>query len=517
VTSSDLAPVLELLHERQQRGGRISGVDIEALAPIAGISPAELYAVITAYPRFRLAAGSGSAVCHGPACALRGSGEAARTLGVGDRASCLGLCDQPVALWTDDGPRVARLTDAAKLEIAAAPKATIGVTETAFFGDEDPIDAVVAAVRCSPEEIIAVVDESGLQGRGGAAFPTGRKWAALRGAAAEEKYLVCNADESEPGTFKDRSVLDHQARRLLAGMRIAAHAIGATRGLIYLRCEYARQLDILNDEIRRLHREGHLGDGFDVVIRRGAGAYVCGEETALLNSLEGRRPIPRERPPYPTTSGLFGAPTLVQNVETLAAVPAIVLRGGAWYRRAGQPKLYCVSGDVAAPGVFELPTSTTARELLDRAGCDLGRLQAFTVGGLSGGLLSPEALDLRLDFEAVRRHGAHLGSGAVIAIDASRCLLDFVCQALRFFAEESCGKCFPCRIGTARLVERLEAIRAGAMGDLQEVREIVQALDRGAACGLGVAAGLIARDLLGRFGREVAAHGRRRCSAGAEP
>jgi NADH-quinone oxidoreductase subunit F len=515
MTSSDLAPVLELLHERQQRSGQISEGDIAALAPVAGISPAELYAVITAYPRFRLAPGPGAAVCCGPACALHGSREVAQALGVEGKASCLGLCDQPVALLTDEGPRIARPTDPARPEIPAAPSVTIGVPETAFFGDEDPLDAVVAAVRRPPEEIIRIVDESGLQGRGGAAFPTGRKWAALRGATAQEKYLVCNADESEPGTFKDRTILDHQARRLLAGMRIAAHAIGATRGIIYLRCEYARQLDVLNDEIQRLRDEGHLGAGFDVVIRRGAGAYVCGEESALLNSLEGRRPIPRDRPPYPTTSGLFGAPTLVQNVETLAAVPAILHRGGAWYRNAGQPKLYCVSGDVAAPGVFELPMSTTARELLDLAGCDLDSIQAFTLGGLSGGLLSPEALDLRLDFETVRTHGAHLGSGALIAIDASRCLLGFVREALRFFAEESCGKCFPCRLGTLRLRERLEALSAGETAEQEEIREIILALDRGAACGLGVAAGMITRDLLGTFGREVAAHGRGGCSAGA--
>jgi NADH-quinone oxidoreductase subunit F len=510
MTSSDLAPMLELLHERQERSGQISEEDIAALAPAAGVSPAELHAAVSAYARFRLTPGSGTAVCQGPACALGGSREVARTLGVGEAVSCLGLCDQPVALLTDAGPRIAR---PAGLELPAESRVTVGVPETAFFGDEDPFEAVLAAVRRPPEEVIQVVDESGLQGRGGAAFPTGRKWAALRARTVREKYLVCNADESEPGTFKDRAILDHQARRLLAGMRAAAHAIGATRGIIYLRCEYARQLDILTDEIRRLRDERHLGAEFDVVVRRGAGAYVCGEETALLNSLEGRRPIPRDRPPYPTTSGLFGAPTLVQNVETLAAVPAILHRGAGWYQKAEQPKLYCVSGDVEAPGVFELPMSTTARELLVRAGGALERLQAFTLGGLSGGLLSPEALDLRLDFQTVRTHGSHLGSGAVVAIDGSRCLLDFVRMAARFFADESCGKCFPCRLGTLRLVERLDALGDGDAAGQGEVPEIIRALDRGSACGLGVAAGLIARDLLETFGDEVEAHARGGCSA----
>ncbi len=513
MTSSDLAPMLELLHERQQRSGQISEEDIAALAPVAGVSPAELHAVVTAYARFRLEPGSGSAVCHGPACALRGSRELARTLGVEEEVSCLGLCDQPVALLTDEGPRIARPLHPAGLELPATPSVTIGVPQTVFFGDEDPFDAALAAIRRSPEEIIRIVDESGLQGRGGAAFPTGRKWAALREATAGERHLVCNADESEPGTFKDRAILDHQPRRLLAGIRIAAHAIGATQAILYLRYEYARQFGILNEEIRRLREEGHLGRELDVVIRRGAGAYVCGEETALLNSLEGRRPIPRDRPPYPTTSGLFGAPTLVQNVETLAAVPAILHRGGAWYRNAGQPKLYCVSGDVAAPGVFELPMSTSARELLTLAGGDVDSLQAFTLGGLSGGLLSPEALDLRLDFGTVRKHGAHLGSGAVVALDGSRCLLGFVRDALRFFAEESCGKCFPCRLGTLRLFERLEALDAGDGAGQEEVPEIIRTLDRGSACGLGVAAGLITRDLLGTFGGEVQAHTGGGCSA----
>jgi NADH-quinone oxidoreductase subunit F len=271
----------------------------------------------------------------------------------------------------------------------------------------------------------------------------------------------------------------------------------------------------LSSAVRRLRDEGHLGVGFDVVIRRGAGAYVCGEETALLSSVEGRRPVPRDRPPYPTTSGLFGAPTLVHNVETLAAVPAIVQRGGAWFRDAGRPKLYCVSGDVAAPGVFELPMARTVRELLGLAGGDLDGLQAFTLGGLSGGLLSPEALGLPLDFESVRRHGAELGSGAVVAIDGSRCLLAFVREALRFFEEESCGKCFPCRLGTRRLRERLEALSEGEAARPGEMAEIIRVLDRGSACGLGVAAGSIAGDLLRNFGREVAAHERGRCSADA--
>jgi NADH-quinone oxidoreductase subunit F len=510
----DIAAALELLHERQARRGFVAEEDLVAVAPVAGLSTTELYGVVTAYPRLHLGAGSPSAVCCGPVCMMKGAREVGGALGAPGHTACLGLCDQPVGVLAGDGPRVTAQDDALRLEMPAITSVAVGVPESAFFGDDDPFATVDEALGGSPADLINSVCESGLRGRGGAGFPTGRKWAAVRAAEGETKYVVCNADESEPGTFKDRQIIDHQPRRLLAGMCLAGYAIGARLGIVYIRYEYGPQAERLRREIERLRQEGRLGREFDVVVRRGAGAYVCGEETALLNSLEGRGPTPRERPPYPTTHGLFGAPTLVQNVETLAAVPAIVARGPAWYRDARTPKLYCVSGDVASPGVFELPMTVTVRELLTRAGAHIDDIKAFTLGGLSGGFLSAEHLDLRLDFEAPRAVGAHLGSGAIIALDVRRCVVRFLLEAMRFFADESCGKCFPCRIGVVRLRERLEAVVGHKAIDSGEMREIIGVLRTGVACGLGAAAGLMAGNLLDRFGQEVEAHRQGNCPAG---
>jgi NADH-quinone oxidoreductase subunit F len=510
----DIASALELLHERQARRGFVAEEDLVAIAPIAGLSATEFYGVVTAYPRLRLAPGNPSAVCSGPACVMKGAREVGGALGTTDHTACLGLCDQPVAVLTKDGPRVASHANPLRLEVPAITPVVVGVPESAFFGDDDPFAAVDEALAGSQADLIESVCDSGLRGRGGAGFPTGRKWAAVRAAAGETKYVVCNADESEPGTFKDRQIIDRQPRRLLAGMRLAGHAIGARSGIVYIRFEYGPQVERLRCEIERLRQEGRLGRGFDVVVRRGAGAYVCGEETALLNSLEGRGPTPRERPPYPTTHGLFGVPTLVQNVETLAAVPAIIARGPAWYRDAGAPKLYCVSGDVPSPGVFELPMTVTARELLTRAGGHIDEIKAFTLGGLSGGLLCADHLDLRLDFEAPRAMGAHLGSGAIIVLDARRCVVRFLLAAVRFFADESCGKCFPCRIGVVRLRERLEGAVGQTPIDTGEMRAIIGVLRRGSACGLGAAAGLMVENLLDRFGHELDAHSYGTCPAG---
>jgi len=439
----------------------------------------------------------------------------------GGETHCLGICDQPVAALTADGPRILRAGAAPAVPRVLPP--VIGVRESAFFGDDDPVEIARAAMSAGPEGLIEAISASGLQGRGGAGFPAGRKWAMVRAAGGERKYVVCNLDESEPGTFKDRYILDHQPRRLLAGMVIAARAVGAAVGVIYIRFEYQRQRRRLLAEIDALRQEGLLGEGFDIVVRRAAGLYVCGEESALLNSLEGRRPTPRDRPPYPTDAGLFGCPTLVQNAETLAAVPAIVARGASWYREAGSPKLYCVSGDVAAPGVYELPLGAVAAELLERAGA--GSLKAFTLGGLSGGLLPAFALDVRLDFEDPRRYGAALGSGALVVLGPSRCAVQFALEGMRFFAGESCGKCFPCRIGTTRLRERLQVLSGGpsaaaggftAEGGLAEMAGIIEVLQTGSACGLGPAAGTLARHLLEYFPDEVNAHKEGHCPDVAE-
>ncbi|MFC1707686.1 NADH-ubiquinone oxidoreductase-F iron-sulfur binding region domain-containing protein, partial [Planctomycetota bacterium] len=369
------------------------------------------------------------------------------------------------------------------------------------------------ALRRSPRELLEIVRESGLRGCGGAGFPVARKWEAMAAARGDRKVVVCNADESEPGTFKDRTLLDLQPRRVLAGLCLAAATVGAQRAVIYVRHAYDRQYRRLGDEIDGAIRDGLLAPDLEVVLRRGAGLYVCGEETALLNSLEGRRPVTRERPPYPTTAGLLGLPTLIHNVETLAALPAIVARGAGWYRAAGRPKLYCVSGDVGRQGVLELPMTTRVRELLSYTGCDLQRVKAFTLGGLSGGLLPARLAEVVLDYEGPAAHGAHLGSGAVIVLSQRRCLLRFVLQGARFFARESCGRCFPCRIGTERLCERLDAASKGAPVDHVELRNLLSVIGAGSACGLGGAAATIVGHLLEHFGEKLHGHAGGGCEA----
>ncbi len=508
---NDIASPMDLLHALQEEYGHIDEVGLAAIARAAGASAAELFGAVSAYPRFRLRPGSPTlAVCGGPACQFAGNSGVRDALGGVGTTHCLGLCDQPVAVLTGEGPQVA--VQPTQLRPPGTPRPRVEVKESVFFGGPDPFDAVKDALECSPDDIIAKLTDSGLLGRGGAAFPTGRKWAAVQAAPGNQKFVVCNADESEPGTFKDRCLLDHEPRRVLAGMVLASHAIGARAGIIYIRYDFDSQYRRLLGEIEKLRGEGLLGHGFDVVVRRGAGLYICGEETALLNSLEGKRPIPRDRPPYPVTHGLYGAPTLVQNVETLAAVPAIISRGAAWYREAGSPKLYCASGDVPSPGVFELPLGVRAQDLLDLAGARPRDVKAFTLGGLSGGLLPASLLDMRLDFESPRGYDAYLGSGGLVVLGHSRCVVRFALEAMRFFADESCGKCFPCRIGAVRLRERLDmATRLQPMDG--DVEDLIDTLTTGSACGLGPAAALIARHLLRHFADELEAHGRAICLA----
>ncbi len=508
-----LAPALSILHDRQASLGYIDEDAIRAVAAATEQSPVEVYGAVLAYPRFSVEPGRGPAlsVCAGPVCRMRGADEALRSLDGATPTHCLGLCDQAVAALAPDGPRTIREGQPSPV---SSRRPAYDPARSALFDGLDPWEAVLAARALDPGAVIQAVSEADLRGRGGAGFPAGRKWQAVRDAPGDSKVVVCNADESEPGTFKDRALLDHETRRVLAGMAIAGHAVGARIGIVYIRQEYGPQYERLVRTVGELREAGLLGDGFDIIVRRGAGAYVCGEETALLNSLEGRRPTPRDRPPYPFARGLFGWPTLVQNVETLAAVPAIVARGAAWFREAGHPKLYCVSGDVASPGVYEAPMTVTAKELVALAGADPGDVKAFTLGGLSGGLLPAAALDTRLDFEAPAAYGAFLGSGALIVLDRSRCVVRFGLDAMRFFAGESCGKCFPCRIGTTRLRERLEAAARFQPADESELADLIAVVTTGSACGLGPSAALIAHHVITHFTEEWQSHLRGRCLSG---
>jgi NADH:ubiquinone oxidoreductase subunit F (NADH-binding) len=383
----------------------------------------------------------------------------------------------------------------------------------------------------SPEEVIAAITESGLLGAGGAGFPTGRKWAAVRNAPGDQKFTVVNADEGEPGTFKDRPILERDPHLLIEGAAIAAYAVGATQGFIYLRGEYRLARDRLACALAEARGAGFLGEeiagtpfSLELHLRLGAGSYVAGDETAMFESLEGRPPLPRVKPPYPSDRGLFGRPTLVNNVETLAAVPAILERGPAWYRGLGRNgssgvKVLCLSGDVARPGNYELPRGLTARELIFTHGHGARRkmpLKAFLVGGASGGFLPPEELDIPLEIAPLRAKGADLGSGAVVVVGAGHCLLDLARRETRFFARESCGACDPCRLGTPALLKELDGLldmRTRARAE-SLIRDLGAVLADSSRCGLGQVAANPLLSVLRHFPDEIAAHTAGRCPAG---
>lgn len=353
----------------------------------------------------------------------------------------------------------------------------------------------------TPEEVIEEVKNSGLRGRGGAGFPCGAKWELARKSKARNKYLICNADEGEVGTFKDRYLIENDPFTLIEGMAIAAYAIGAAKAFIYLRAEYRYIKDLLAGAIAQSERKGYL-QGLDIEIREGAGAYICGEESALMNSLEGKRGEARFKPPFPPTSGLFGEPTIINNVETLANLPLILGKGASWYQKLGTgqskgTKLFCVSGDVARPGVYELEMGGSLRELV----VDLAEakdIKLVQVGGSTGRVIPAQELDTPLAYESV------LGSGAVMVLNQSRDVVEFVYRTMEFLNEESCGRCAPCREGTEVMVEILGRLAAGqgSPGDLRALEDLSQAMMLTALCGLGQAAPLPVLDTLKHFRSE---------------
>lgn len=352
--------------------------------------------------------------------------------------------------------------------------------------------------RSMPQaDLIREIKESGLRGRGGAGFNTGQKLAFTYNAAGEQKYVVCNADEGEPGTYKDRVIMQGDPHAVIEGMAICGYAVGATRGYIYCRAEYSYVAEIINTAITQAKEKGVLGE-FDVEVCLGAGAYVCGEETALIESIEGKRGEPRSKPPYPPTSGLWGKPTLVINVETLANIPQIVENGGKWFAGigdAGYPgtKVMTLTGDVVNKTFIEVPTDTTIREVIyDFGGGIPGgkRFQAVQVGGNSGAFMPESLLDTRIAFDSMAAVGATLGSGAVFVLDETRDLRDVICRVTKFFEHESCGKCIPCREGTMRIHDICEELRAGkgSTADLALLQELGETMAIACFCGLGQSA-----------------------------
>jgi len=391
------------------------------------------------------------------------------------------------------------------------------------YRDRGGYQSLAKGLKMDPAEITDMVTKSGLRGRGGAGFPTGKKWSFIPSDHEGPKYLVCNADESEPGTFKDRLLMEQDPHQLIEGCALCCYAVGAQSCYIYIRAEYAYAASILETAIEDAYREGILGDsvlgsGFklDMVVHRGAGAYICGEETGMLESLEGRRGQPRVKPPFPAIVGAFGSPTVINNVETLANVPHIVERGADWFAAIGTderntgPKLYALSGHVERPGTYEYPIGVTLDELIEGAGgMYKGReLKAYIPGGASAAMLPASQSDLALDFDTLAKAGSMLGSAAVMVLDETTCMVRAGLRLAQFFAHESCGQCTPCREGTNWLqivLQRIERGEAGAT-DAELILRMTTNMSGTALCALADAAVGPTRSLVTNFREEIEEH-----------
>jgi NADH-quinone oxidoreductase subunit F len=500
------------------------------LADIYGVI--EFYSMLSSQPQ----AETVIRICTTPSCASQGSGELVaqlcQHLGVDtgestvdgryivEEVECLGLCDHAPGALVGSA-----MVGEASLETIFAPA---GHPQSEIYGDQrwltarsgviDPLsiqefqekggfEGLKTALSQAPQDVIEEVTQSGLTGRGGAGFPTGLKWQSCAEVDRLPKFLVCNEDESEPGTFKDRTLIEGDPYTILEGMIIAAYAVGATKGYLYIRGEYSKSHQVLKEALRIAAQEGFLGENilgsnfsFEIELRSGAGAYICGEETALFESIEGKRGFPRVKPPFPTTHGLFNQPTVINNVETLANVSLILRIGADKYKEIGSedspgPRLFSLSGDINKPGVYEITHPLTLRELIfKKAGGirDDKNIKAVLLGGAAGKFVGPKGLDVLLTNSGVREVGLSLGSGAVVVFD-EEVDLRFVFHGLgHFFAHESCGKCYPCQLGTQRQAEILDRILRNQTlpGDLERLQDIGWTMTDTSLCGLGQTASL---------------------------
>ena len=532
--------LLPVLHAIQDRLGWVSRGALEYACRRLSIPPAEAYGVVTFYGRFAVDERPALAlhVCDDIACKCAGADAmcAALEQSVGPagktwhRSPCLGLCDRaPAALVERAGAQhdelqVAPITiEGAQAilrgdgwprnEVKPLPGSPRKLLRRVGVADPESIDsyrehggyaALQRAMEIGPEGVIREVTDARLLGRGGAAFPTGRKWDSVAKAPVRPHYLVCNADESEPGTFKDRELMERDPFAVVEAMTIAAYATGCEQGYLYVRGEYPLARLRIENAIQLARVHGFLGEDiggsggrFEIEVRRGAGAYICGEETALFNSIEGKRGEPRNKPPFPAQVGLFGKPTLVNNVETLVNVLDIVVEGGAAFAATGTQdstgtRLFCLSGHVREPGLYEVPMGTTLRALIALAGGlrDGRSLQAVLLGGAAGSFVTELQLDVALSFEGTRAIGATLGSGAVIVLDDTADVKQILLRIARFFRDESCGQCVPCRVGTVRQEEVLHRLFSAPNGDAQHsdvalLSDIAQAMRDASICGLG--------------------------------
>lgn len=536
------APLLPLLHAYHDRDGYLSEDAMREVSEKLRIPLADLFGTVTFYHFFARTPPGKTAprVCDGPICKLKGCDALLDDLRCEGATPmpCAGRCDEPIPVIRGDEVLTGLTANDLKVRATPSPPEYPGETgECVFEHIRDPNRATFEGYTATggytaltsvladstPEQVIDEITASGLAGRGGAGFPTGRKWQAVADAPGHPKTIVCNADEGEPGCFKDRVLMDYDPHAIIEGMILAGFATGATRGFIYLRYEYPDTMRVLERAIEEAKANGLLGKNikgtqcsFELYVRRGAGAYICGEETSLLNSLEGKHPFPRNRPPYPVTHGFEDLPTAVNNVETLASVAPILRNGAEWYRGLGigehsGTKLISLSGDVKRPGNYEVPIGLPLATLLnDWAGGpeDGHTFQAVTMAGLSGGFLAGDDLAVTLDEPSIRGKGSFLGAGGIMVFDDRRDMVDVAHGAIEFFAHESCGKCFPCRIGTQRLTERL----AGTAGPTDinqwtaEVEDIGNTMKATSACGLGMAAPLVTESLLRYFPEQVSRH-----------
>jgi NADH-quinone oxidoreductase subunit F len=515
--------LLPILWDIQTAYGHISKDAVHQISHILRVPESDIYGVISFYTLFH-SEPTGERiirVCTDPSCALKGAdavldgvcqrvgvphgGTSADGKYTVEHSPCLGLCERaPAALVSQRGVGDFSVGNAIVDNLLGdnlpdySSRAYSDV-HVLLDDNHEPFAALRHALAASsPDTLIAEVEASGLIGRGGAAFPTGMKWKFTRMSEANPKYIVCNADESEPGTFKDRVLLENHPHLLLEGMALAGYAIGAEKGYLFIRGEYPKAAKILQEAIDTALSVKLLGSNimgsdfnFHVEIRRGGGAYICGEETALFEAIEGKRGFPRIKPPYPTTNGLFDKPTVINNVETLCAVPAIVLRGADWFKALGTEKstgtkLVSVSGHVNRAGVYEIIPGITLRELLNNQcqGVD-GALKAVLMGGAAGTFLKPDEIDVRLTFEDLRAIGSTFGSGAIMVFNDTVDLRDVLRRLAVFFQHESCGKCFPCQLGTQRQLEILQRAENPIAGDKERLRDIGITMTEASLCGLG--------------------------------
>lgn len=394
-----------------------------------------------------------------------------------------------------------------------------------FLAKMNGYQAAKKALATPADDLIAEVKKSNLRGRGGAGFPTGMKWGFIPKQSPKPKYLVCNADESEPGTFKDRDLMRYTPHLLIEGMLIGAYAIGAKTGYIYIRGEYTREAKLLDEAIEEAYAAGYLGANvmgtgfhFDLTVHRGAGAYICGEETGLLNSLEGKRGEPRVKPPFPAQSGAFGGPTIVNNVETLCAIPFIITKGGEWFSKLGKleksggTRLFCVSGHVKKPGVYELPAgSVTLRQLIyEHCHGILGDkpLKAVIPGGSSAPVLTADEIDVIADIEPLMKIGSMLGSAAILVVNEDYCVVKLLKRITKFYAHESCGQCTPCREGCRWMEDIIERIEEGhgKEQDLDLLLRIADNINGKTLCALGDAAAGPVSSFVRKFRSDFEAH-----------